>query len=343
MAGKQKIKATVGENVEDLVDTETINVIDEDKLEEPTFGETLGSVPEEIPEEPKDELNEEPVKETEKEEIVKDETKETVKDEVKQEVVEKEPVIAKEPKESEDELEKQIRAAIEDALPKEEVKKEEDYKDRFFQTQQYATQKNQENINLRQNITTVEAQLAEAARQLKDAGIEITPRQQYQPPVQYTPPTQYQPQVQQQPQIDPRLDASLTSAESKFTPAVVDDYLHPQNGKFHKMVAQGNPAEIFQKVNVSLDPLVEAINLTKEWEQGQEKKVAEGAEDRGTFIDSIVAKVYKQIGVGGQPVNGGKSKLPTNLNDVRADSNLATKITKADAEEEKETFGEHLG
>lgn len=329
---KQDLKTTVDKIVSGSVDQETIDAIVDAEPEEEIFGETLGGTEETKPKE------EEPLispQEAKKPEVVAEPVKPV--EELKKAETEK---VADVVPEKPDELDAQIKAAVEAALPKEEPNPD-DYRDRFFNTQQYATQVNQENVTLRQGINTVETQLAEAVQQLKDAGIEITPQRpqvQQRTIIQDQGQPQYQPPVQ--PRTDPRLEASLASAESKFTAPVVDDYLHPQNGKFHKMVAKGNSAEIFQKVNASLDPLVEAINLTKEWEQKQEHKTTQTAEDRGALIDSIVAKVREQIGIGGQ-TNGGKSTLPTNLSDVRADSNIAKKPISAEPQEE--IFNEYLG
>lgn len=269
-------------------------------------------------------------------------------------------VVAPEPRESgakEPNLEAIIREAVEGHLAEKtkgtvepETPPAEDWQSRYYDTQRWSTQVQQENQRLSQQVADIEARLGRVNKKLRDEGVAFedpVPRQattQGFPYPTYVPPQQtggYSPPVSPQtigPQIDPQLSASLDSADRQFGQKVVNEYLLPGTGKFHKM-AEADPS-VRVKLSRSLDPCSDAIRETQKWEADQTP-----AGDNGNkTVDDIVSQVMLKIGVGRQP-NGGvqQGDAPAGLDQIRSASGGSSK-RKADVEAEPaDFFGQYPG
>lgn len=249
-------------------------------------------------------------------------------------------------------LEATIREAVEEHLAKTvkgvgEVKKlpAEDWQNRYFETQRWGTQVQQENQTLKQQVADIEARLGRANKKLREEGVEFNdpvPQQAVTVP-NSTPPQQAvgTPPLAPPPDFgsDPRLNASLDSADRQFGQKVVDEYLSQGTGKFHQMVKEVGPST-WDKLSRSLDPCADAIRMTRAWEVSQPAQGGNG----GNMVDDIVSQIMQKIGVGKQPPGGVKQdNLPVGLDAIRSAVGGDSK-KKADVEAKPDDFfGQFVG
>ena len=188
--------------------------------------------------------------------------------------------------------------------PKKDVK---DFEQRYFDTQKYATQVNQENLQLRDTVTGLQQQVNQIINGLKDERIEIkTPVVTQQATVNPNQPT---PQTD----LQARITSSETLAYAMFGKAEVDAYFAGPTSKFAELLEKPGGQQMLMEVQASPMPVIEAIRRVKAAEQMVE------AEKKGSsdLVNTTVAQVLKELGIGGVGGGGGK-KPPVGIVGVNA-------------------------
>jgi hypothetical protein len=196
---------------------------------------------------------------------------------------------------------------------------------RLNDTRNYATQMQQQNIKLTNQLQQQGQQLQEISKALEKDGIKIeklveTPE---------TSPTQPQTKGKQLTALEihmDRFDKSLSLADGVFGKSVVDEYVG-EGGKYQKLI-QENPqheGQIRLAVSQAEYPVFEIISQVKNFEENA-KSVAESEQEKVTRITSEVLKALGvDISDGGNGKNGGKGgntptaeKLATTLDELRS-------------------------
>lgn len=229
-------------------------------------------------------------------------------------------------------------------VPKQE--KEVDISQKRYQdTRNWATQVNQHNVQLQEQIQQ-QAQELQKNKQTLNQIVQGLKQEQIDIPEIESQPTY--PDVQQPTQVQQqftpeqqaravqadwlrRLDSSMSLADSVHGQGSVDQYVNETDGLWTKMM-QTHPQgdQLLDEVRSSEAPVLQMISQVKEWETRQ--KAGETAEK--DKIAAIVAAVKKEIGIG--EANGGAKKetLPTSLGSLRS----ATGGEKKTTEKEPELF-----
>lgn len=230
------------------------------------------------------------------------------------------------------------------------------FEQRYKDTRNYATQVQQHNVQLQEQLTRQETEaqknrqiLNQILKGLKDENIEI-PMENI--PSAYSDvqgvrqnvPQYTQEQRNQVIQADQarRIDSSVVLADSIHGSLEVDKYINASTGLWKKMMVEHPDGDyLMQEVQQSEFPAVQMIAQVKEWEISRisDKKAEKD------YIAQIVAQVKNDIGISGNPVvstkgGNGSNKLPTSLGNLRVASGGTTKTAN---EKQTNMFPEMLG